>query len=1595
MSLVFIVGWLTSQRANAWDALAWGVPQQVRVFRWEDARMPAMLLRSVDPLVDAELLDQELLLSPVKPGQEVRIFGDPVEVGLGSGSRDLPDVITWQAPGAWLRRVAAGVHELRVPTYESARWVVVRSPYPKTRVRLEVALPEVSNILWYRAEENVWRMLEGGPVPTLLGPLASHQSEIRFLDAARRAFPEGVGREFLQSHWLEFAWQERGLGRPYFVSAQVGPAPAPVPLLQQASAPWVPQPDGSWVTSLTEGHTAAVHSDEAEVVTLFVRAHAVGQIRIVVRQGAGLVAVMKQDIARNAEDPARLTPATRFRLPMAPGTPISIQVQRGTAELSISGYRARPSITDGTPIRQRTELLRLGMRGKGASAAERVARVLSKLALCRCPEAVEEGQELLTITTGKVRALVLFELIYQGIGLVDVNVLLPQFWKATAGLEETDRLAFRRQLLQRLTEVDAEPLQVEHLEDVAIRSGFVETEALSEDAFATAALAEMIAVPRDGARPWFAAAAEVRAAERPERADLVELGRRSWFRTAPWSWIDPSGSETISRVRNVYGARPEELCESQGDRGPRWLRLSHTPEPLAIRADSGTHARVLLRSEAEVPAADTSVQVGATQIHVHAGIGLYSSMGLAPGTHEIHVQSGPDILAQLPLAQPVPCGRLREIERWVPIRQSVHFAITRGEVGTVGRLLLDLDQANPKFGEVEVRVQNEVHRAWARAPATGAVEFPLPKDVEAFEVRSGEPVLVRALQRLHKMPKAQAPRALAKLDVPLNEPELLAQVRRSTRALGTSKSAKERATLRLARAKALQDLGYLRLAAVDRVRANQPESDTDRSDATAEWLLLPPGSPPVVALNLLAKIPPLPLPIPSKTLELAFRQRQLGAPPVDVISTLGASAQYSSAVDALLLAVLAEQLGLLEVSASAYERIGHALRSGHALAHSAELRADFAEKEQSLDQTMTAYITARQAEASLVPAGDVLARMDRAIEWVNVSVQGAAGVRWLENEGRGDGNTTLGERTRRALTDAPAEATSSGKDPIEISLLGMKSRSLRVHSLCHASDGQNEYCSFRFEIDHRPVVCGASPVASSARDFVALPTECELTVPEGAARLSVFPPADRDVFGWINAQEKTVTGFAPLVRATRWTEIDVPRPMEFQVVGPTVLKIQTRGLIPGPPSFRVDIVEPGGQSSEAMEPVLSSAVDPVSVLRDVGSQVTVAGRQYVTLPLKGQYRVRLSTPSGRILAKVEAAFAKGFPRARTEDPKEDAAPVVQSGAAPGPAVWPAIGLDPKPGALTLTAFSKYIDDRRLLDEDAVLRTNYAELGVGAGREVIDGTLLGAVSLARRFRAGSDSTHARSSWSLSLGNGLPGAWLDTSFTVQRLQEWRWGAALGTGVSYGVPVTEDFKLIPELALALRRVDAGARGNGEVDSDVYSPYGRTRPATYDAILSALHQPWVDAKMSYRARARLLPSFQGLDRVDGRARFNALVLRDYFPWLGADLELSYRPVSPLRTLSFWRAEVSPGASFWCWTHASGRFVLSGLLAYSEDFPRSRGRGRELSAQLGLRYDMTWLRGLSDYSADERPFQDRLEEGSAPPRRGVAPRDPNWSEPP
>jgi hypothetical protein len=227
----------------------------------------------------------------------------------------------------------------------------------------------------------------------------------------------------------------------------------------------------------------------------------------------------------------------------------------------------------------------------------------------------------------------------------------------------------------------------------------------------------------------------------------------------------------------------------------------------------------------------------------------------------------------------------------------------------------------------------------------------------------------------------------------------------------------------------------------------------------------------------------------------------------------------------------------------------------------------------------------------------------------------------------------------------------------------------------------------------------------------------------------------------------------------------------------------------------------------------------------------------------------------------------------------------------------------------------------------------------------------------------------------------------------------GARASLGVLWSLPLAHRLTLVPWAGFTVNAVDEGVDKSDEVDRDVYTRYASTHPHYGTLSLRMLNRPATDTLTSVELSVRTSPYFSGMDRYDLDVGAELLFNRGLFPRIGVATRVSVRPITPQRTLPFFRTSASLELEFWRWLVAGHRLAVGTDLTGFADVPNEQEAGR-ISVGFFIGYDYTARRGLRDFPPSDRdfppgdrPFRARQEEDSGRIERQRPSVDPAWVE--
>ncbi len=1554
---------VASKGTNESVAQQWVGMTDARVATWPETGA-TRTLRTVDASSGAKLGPGELLVVAVDPGDRVRLVGLG-RLGLGTGTGDLPDAITW----------SSDAHELRVPTWSTARFVVARATKDDATITLDVARGESDPFRWYRFDEHVrdllWKgsALQGEDTPE--GAKARARATVAFRSLLGDDRSESSAR-FLMSDWLESALRVRPVAPPYFSKRAV----------ELAGGTRVPNGEAPETArferrALSEREHVEVRTSGASVVRVHVQASRVTTTRVVVFEGDVPIQVLEFRPATRTVTSDRWTaPETVRAVVPEAETRVRVEVIEGAALVAVEAFTQRTDVLDAFS-RKRVREHDLDVARERAPG--RCSTLVAAIAASTATESRPAYDALRTFgATARLlsseRALLAVELVLHAPEIAPDPRALRAAWSALRGIPVAARAPIARRMLERLADLNVTRLDPSVLPDL-LGSDAVARGADTDDVEAVSELTALVTAVDRRAAARGAAHAEMRAATDASREGATVLSRRSWVRKTEWSLLSPTADTRQKPVLVVPHDETfaEGRCSVMTASGPRFTWLADTVTPLAVAAPGGTHARVTVRTQDD-DAREVSMRIDDDLVTVHGLAGLPALVAVAAGVRRFERPPGRPLLARVPREGLVPCAELREVERWGELPDEARFVVRETLADTAGRVVVEPASLAGGARTLIVHTANADFEAWVRAPATGAVEVPVPLGSTAIDVSSASQLLVRASIRL---PAEPLPRTRFVTARPSGggetEAALLARLRETTRALRSAPDRGVRAALRGERASILAALGASRLSDAERARTGQPPEEDDERAGNAASVMLPEGSPNVVSLSVATDVPPLHAPADPAPLARA-RELDLEKQPAPAVAApLVTSACDSDGADALLLASATERAGLADVSSAAYARIGAATRSGRALARAATLRADVAVSEHDAGETLAAFLLARQATAYGDAATEVLSRLAGAISWVNAAGAESGAASAVVEETGANGAVTLGTKIRRALLDAPDAASMIAEGRrVAAYFKERRAKTLDVETVCSVLAGPEE-CALTTLLDGNKVACDAAPaVDPSDLTEPSRSRTCPVSVPSGGHRLDVLLPESDAVASVVLRDGTTKIPVASRIVST-WHDIQGDRALELHFAAPTVLRVVARSSENRPTTLSLAI-ERGGDPANVTPWALGG---------------TATEERYIPVPEAGNFVLRVTSTEARALVRVEAAFPSGLPRARTES---QVAPLESEPngrvLASTPLVLPTVGEATSEGPLLVGASATF--QRTDLSEFEGSREDQnLQLTAYALREFFRRRAWAEGSIFYRARSGTDSEGFTIGAWASSRRFVPGGYARALVVRQPFREKAAVSFYGVaGVLWSIPVGPDVALVPWTDVILRRAGVVPDGETSIDSDLYTQYAMLHPVSWNIGLKADHRPFADVLLSYGGAMRYGPSPAAIDRLDGVVTLDALPGDGLSPWLSASIIASRRPPGPVRPEGFTRLTGSAQALFWQWARETHHLLLGGKVTEFRDFPDGVS---SFSFALTLGYEQTLGRGLADYAPRNAPFWGRLEEGDGRVGRAAPARDAAW----
>ena len=457
-----------------------------------------------------------------------------------------------------------------------------------------------------------------------------------------------------------------------------------------------------------------------------------------------------------------------------------------------------------------------------------------------------------------------------------------------------------------------------------------------------------------------------------------------------------------------------------------------------------------------------------------------------------------------------------------------------------------------------------------------------------------------------------------------------------------------------------------------------------------------------------------------------------------------------------------------------------------------------------------------------------------------------------------------------------------------------------------------------------------------------------------------------------------------------WTA-EAKRPIVVTVLGPATLRVTARALVAGgATALRVeaDSRDDAVRDGVALDPALD---DGARGDGDRRVRVNRAAEGFVLLTQAAPYRVTIRPDRGAALVRL--ALREDAPGAAPRIP-----PPWWDGASPSALLpWPGLApgfspLDaptycaPAPRGLGSVSFELYVGTQPIGEQDAVgLFHGLVQVGPTWRAQPTRNLWL---KVAPVVRIHDDTPIAFGITSALYAQALPGDFRLNlqlaSYTQNYSGTQAFSFTANARLDRPIPLGGAFSLIPGVGvrgarLTLDRATVVTTGE-DTDSEVYNDFTRTHPWTITPRVALAAWPFQDLLANVSFSGTTYRDQKSLDHVSGSLDAYALVPVLGETFVHAGYGVNYRFVTADRLEAFLRHELSAALEWSVWTGDEGRFVL-GL---SDTSYVIAGEWSHVVA-LGLRYDWTGGRGLTDMLPTEEYFDElteRREYLPAPPGR-------------
>ena len=968
-------------------------------------------------------------------------------------------------------------------------------------------------------------------------------------------------------------------------------------------------------------------------------------------------------------------------------------------------------------------------------------------------------------------------------------------------------------------------------------------------------------------------------------------------------------------------------------------------------------------------------------------------------------------LVRAPRSGKAPCSQLRESERWSVAAGPIVYPLPPGNSATVASIIFAPNSLLGEARRVNISVDQRSYVGWVRAPATGAMEVPVPPKARHLTVEAPPGTWVRARVRRHRSPPAPAPAPTPTPRAEQQPPE--ERIASLTKKLEVTPSKKARDQLLGKRASLLKQTGFSRFSRRDsELRSEQAPPLSLPTTQTSPDAILLNDKRLAVPLGLLSRTPLLGSTHRisdtaseewERALSLAGSGRETVALSVIEHRGLWHKVNY----DALLKARIHENLGQLEPAAEIYARLGQATSSGALLKKAAEAALDASRLGASAEEANRAFIWSEMARQQGEETNLQRSILAPGLAWARVppTTLGRGRARVEVTQFPMDSLTKF-ERMRRVLSQAPEDARIFSKFT-KYQVGGKRHKRLRIEYGCLSASGPTERCEVKVELGSERLQCVLGRPQPKGKSTTSKPLDtslfqhCEVKAPRSLTPLRFRVLEDGKTTAW--AKVTTITDQKQTVMPLTFSfgELTPEDSINLRLRGPTVVRLALRNAHVGKQELHWSLRETNNSSKPKLTHgsiALSAQHDPNARWREADQRLGHLVERSLVLDKPVNYVLTATPRDGTVLARVSFSRVEHAPTPKpltiVKQPIT-ALPVHQKW--PGFRVVDLASARP-PRALTYTASAALVD-RDVSDEDQNVRDRVARLRLAVRTRAWPGVWLRG-EVFGRLRAGADSAGVDARVSTASGSAWPAISWHGRLLFQGLKGRRYLSGRSSlSASYPLKLTQAWTLSPSLDWSFRhafepeKVEEfdGSRPLG-ADPELFSSFGASRPTALGVGVVARQELFVDTFSRYSLNARLGPRYDALDQLSVVSEWQALPGSSWFPRVRLRLGASLRPSYSERPDGFMRVSAGVTTEAWHWLRERERVRLLLHLLGTGDLGRANDdRNGRLFLRLQLAFDALSDTHVRDFSPRARPFPQRLEEGAPRILRKRGSGDPLW----